>query len=270
MTFDIFNRDMPLQFANDVSNNKNIVNKQLNQNSIKDIYLQKAKEESEKLIKEFTEQNISLDKALDFIKVKYPKFKEEYNKQISIYQDQNYNLLRNSYLKETQLENFYNESFIYINNSENVEKYITSFSSAYQKNRELVSKLKTLKISLITLAAAASAAVAAGFYAAIPWTFGATLPWAIGCTGVVTFSSTAIGFLSACLLGYDKEAGKWEKAGNAFTAAITAEQFLAKRSKEFFLAFNTSAASFSWAMSSLVAVLAVGLAIYAWINYNYR
>ncbi|WP_339020623.1 hypothetical protein [Spiroplasma endosymbiont of Atherix ibis] len=207
MTFDIFNEDIPLQFVNDVSNNKNIVNK-LNQNSIKYISLQKAKEESEKLINEFIKQDISLYKALDFIKDKYPQFKEEYNKQISAYKEKNYSELNNLYLEETQLKNSYKEAFNYLNNSENVEKYNTLFSSVYQKNRELVSRLKTAKISFVTLTAAAAVA-AAGFYVAAPWTFGATIPWAAGCTAISICSGLVTAGLSSALLAYNKETGKW-------------------------------------------------------------
>ncbi|AUB31973.1 hypothetical protein [Spiroplasma floricola] len=268
MTFDIFNRDMPLQFANDVSNNKNIVNKQLSQNNIKDTYLQKAKEESEKIINKFTEQNISLDKALDFIKAKYPQFEKEYNKQISTYQEQNYSTLTNSYLEETKLKNSYKESFNYINNSENVEKYNISFSSAYQKNGELVSRLKTAKISFVTLTAA-SAVAAAGFYAAAPWTLGATIPWAAGCTAISIGSGLVTAGLSGALLAYDEKAEKWDKARNAGSVAINAAQALGRIAKTVLVSFTATATPFIWAMPAVVAVISIAVAVASWINYNF-
>lgn len=238
-------------------NNENNSNfsKKINQSEIIK-YIEFSQSKSQEILSKLSNQNLSLEETIDYIKLNNERFENSYKDGFNQFKDMNQKKDYTNFLNQYEKTN----SNIFGENINYIEKL-----SSYQKNSELVSKLKIAKVTIASLAAA-SAIAAAGFWAGAFWSFGSTIPWAIGCsTAAGILSATAVG-LSIALVEYDNEKNNWSKFGSALTATIASGKVLASTARNILLPTLTCITPLCWCMPALIALCATIGAIVAWID----
>ncbi len=240
-----------------VYNNENNSNfsKKINQSEIIK-YIEFSQSKSQEILSKLSNQNLSLEQTIDYIKLNNERFENSYKDGFNQFKDMNQKKDYTNFLNQYEKTN----SNIFGENINYIEKL-----SSYQKNSELVSKLKIAKVTIASLAAA-SAIAAAGFWAGAFWSFGSTIPWAIGCSTAAGILSATAGGLSIALVEYDNEMNNWSKFGSALTATIALGQVLASTARNILLPTLTCITPLCWCMPALIALCATIGAIVAWID----
>lgn len=207
-------------------NNENNSNfsKNINQSEIIK-YIEFSQSKSQEILSKLSNQNLSLEETIDYIKLNNERFENSYKDGFNQFKDmiqkKDYTNFLNQYEKTNS--NIFGENINYI------EKL-----SSYQKNSELVLKLKIAKVTIASLAAASAIATAGG--------------------------------LSIALVEYDNEKNNWSKFGSALTATIALGQVLASTARNILLPTLTCITSLCWCIPALIALCATIGAIVVWID----
>lgn len=263
--------------ANDV-NNSQIVNKvnennKINWFSVQDYnnnYFQNIKENyyknlNPKLINFKNNQEVNIDKVIEFAKQKTDIY-------VTKFKNQNFNLnqIINTLSKiNSKFAQNYNNALTAKNNLLNNKAYYSRSlgllkDASFSSLESYVYNLKIAKTTFTTISAAAAIS-AAGFWAAA-WWFGISIPWAIGSTAVSALAGGIAAGISITLVKYDNELSGIDKATISAAATYKLGHIFYAVLKPLLIGSGATATSLSWAFPAVIAIVPLVSAILAWIN----